>query len=118
MNDFIPKEITREFVVDSVKVKYLEKLITEAQSAGSKLIFTISPVYSGSSCDLYKDEIGIINRHGLPILDYLNDKCLIDSLRYYQDAIHLNDNGAVLYSRYIANDLKQYIRQDSVSAHN
>lgn len=95
-----------------VKVKWLRMLIEEADAAGCKIIFAISPEFKGGDIDQYSDEIAIIQEYGKPILNYVNDERFINDPQYFQDRTHLNNNGAIKYTECVIKDIKPLIESD------
>ncbi len=92
--------------VSPVKEKWLRALIEEADAAGCKIIFAISPIYGGRDIHEYDDEISIIQEYGKPVLNYLNDERFINDASYFQDKTHMNNSGAIEYTKCVVKDLK------------
>lgn len=95
--------------IDPVKEKYLRKLIESAQSNGTKIVFTISPIYGGGDINSFKDELQILAEYDVPVLNHLNDSLLIGNMNYFQDRTHMNRDGADVYSKIIAKELLNYV---------
>lgn len=93
---------------NSLKEKYLRKFIEDAHANGSKIIFTISPIYDGDISS-FRDEIAIVKEYKVPILDHSEDSEFLYNRGLFQDKTHLNDHGAKLYSTKIAKELKDYM---------
>jgi len=97
------------YVVDSLKLYYLEKFIQEA-SPKTKLIFVTSPMYS-----FHSDYGGLTklkqlcSQNNIPMLDHFSDKEFVDSPELYIDMAHLNRKGSIKWSSKIASELKQHI---------
>ncbi|MDE6288821.1 MAG: hypothetical protein K2M00_08575 [Muribaculaceae bacterium] len=92
--------------INPTKEKWLRALITESGDAGSKLIFTISPVLGGGDLDYYKKELAIINEYDIPVFNYLNDRRFIDTPQFFNDKTHLNNAGAEIFTNVVISDIK------------
>lgn len=99
-------ELKEYETINYLKRKYLEQLIEFTQTHNCKLVFAISPTYKGDDIAKFKEEIDIIKKYVIPILDHLNDKRLIDNPSYFNDSFHMNNEGAKVYSKIILEDLK------------
>lgn len=101
-----PKVITQP--LDSNKIKYLQRLVKQAQAKGCRIILTVSPMFSvnTSLIEAFKDEIDIFSREGIIVLWHLDDSRFVNHREYFQDATHMNQIGTDKYTRIIASELK------------
>ena len=91
---------------DSLKLKYLERLIHDCKQNGTRLVFVSSHIY-----------LGVWNTS----LDWLSKVCEHNNIRYYNhyfdtvfykkpslfaDSYHLNKVGAELFSRLLSHEIK------------
>lgn len=60
--------------MDSLKLKYLEKLIIDTQTKGIRLIFMISPNYKAKSSVEFDAAKEIIARYEVPFYDFYSDE--------------------------------------------
>lgn len=91
---------------DSIKLKYLEDFIKDAQNKGIKLVFMISPQYKAKSSSAYNSAKKIIQRYNVPLFDFLADPQIAYNRKYFSDTFHLNSNGAETYT----NEIIKYIK--------
>ena len=99
--------------VDSLKLKYLEKLIEDTILDSVRLVFIISPTYLNcGDSGLYDPAIDLCLKYGVPIIDNKSCALFINDPNYYQDCIHLNNDGAIAYSRYVASQLKEFLSSE------
>lgn len=89
---------------DSLKLLYLEKLIQEVGS--NRLVFVISPRCFGLDQACYQPIIDLCDKYNIPFYDFANDQRYIRNYQYFKDQIHLNCNGADVFSRDLAHRLK------------
>ena len=95
---FLESTTTKEYELDCLKINYLKKFIEKCKSSGTKLIFALSPCYA---IDAYKDvEFAkkIAKEYDVPIIHYFCDTFFTKHSEYIYDHVHMNDNGARLYS--------------------
>lgn len=85
-------------VIDSLKIKYINKLIDLCKKENIKLIFSISPALYDTEYYEYGRKIADINK--LQLIDsYTSDQ--FEDYSIYQDENHLNDKGAQIYTKWI-----------------
>ena len=100
------KEYTEKIEGDFVWA--LKELIKIAKSSDVKLAFVTSPnilkknLKGNKSFDLIKQ---IAKEGEVLFLDYYNDKRFVNQYALYHDISHLNDDGARLFTKILANDL-------------
>ena len=102
------ENIEQEISFDEIKLLYLEKLIKECQGK-TQLFFTISPFYlKQEGNDRYAPIKKLCEKYGVPFIEY-DDDIFYENKDLFSDSIHLNDEGATLYSQMIAHFVKEYL---------
>ena len=92
---------------DPLKLRYLDSLILLCKERNISLVFSISPVYRQSETrDAFEPGKLLAKYHNIPILDNSNLSEISGHLLYFSDAIHLNYEGAMHYTRIFSNQLK------------
>lgn len=99
--------------IDSMKVQYIHRFITECQQRSIKLVFMVSPAYTISSQRKYSVLKQIAKENCIPMLDYHTAGLYLNHPDYFKDNTHLWDKGARLYSSVFASDMKR-ILQDTL----
>lgn len=93
--------------IDLHKSTYLEQFIVEAKSDGVMLIFTVSPMYGKGNSDLdYKHAYNLCKKYNVPFINNMNSSQFNDKIDLFQDKVHLNNDGALLYSKLISKQIK------------
>lgn len=95
---------------DSIKLHYLEMLITELQQKDTKLFFVVSPkCISEEDASKEKVEyepiIAMCMKYGVPFINYTYMEGISDNYRYFHDRMHLNQEGASAYTKAICKEL-------------
>lgn len=111
--DYEPEDThssTKEAEVDILKLKYLEKLITDTQQKGIKLVFMISPTYKTTSSNRFEAAKRIIMKHGIPLFDFYTDKEIGCNKSLFSDSFHMNDKGAHTFTKKIIPILRENLR--------
>lgn len=90
--------------IDDNKVKILESFIMNLKEAGIKLFVVISPIYR---CDVEKaDSMKVVKeimaKYDVPFWDYSQNRKFIENPELFVDRIHLNNGGAELFSKIVA----------------
>lgn len=105
---------SNDFRVDSLKFAYLEQLICETKKDSIDLFFMISPrFHSTFSFNKYSPIFDLCQKHGVPLINNLNGCDNLRSADLFQDDGHLNDNGAIQYSKIVCSQLKQYLNKNN-----
>lgn len=94
---------------DSLKISYLERMIVDYRDK-CRLIFAISPMFFERDDDIYQPIVSLCNKYSVPLLNHNNDTAFIGKRKYFKDGSHLNNDGAVEYSKRIALEIEPYIR--------
>ena len=95
---------------DSVKMKYMRKLIHEARRKGTKIIFCISPRYGTTPNSDLDPIIKLAKEEKVPLLNHYTDKRFTTKKEYFKDSFHLNRTGATAYTKMIVGEIKQLIK--------
>lgn len=96
---------------DSLKIGYLEKLITECDNK-IQLIFTTSPYYHINNNDIYAPIRKLCNKYNIPFLEHHNDTSFTMKREYFKDSSHLNNDGAIVFTDKIINELKKIVKKN------
>jgi hypothetical protein len=96
------------YKLDSVKIKIYESLIKDCIKNGVKLYVVFSPYYVKSeftdpSVSAGKEMAG---RYGIKFLDYSKDTTFTNNPALFQETVHLNDNGAKIFTHSIIQQIK------------
>ena len=108
-----PKPYSAEYTnqePDSVKLKYMRKLIHVAQSKGTKVILCISPRYGTSPNGDLDPIIKLAKEEQVPLLNHYTDKRFTTKKEYFKDSFHLNHTGATAYTKMIASEIKPLLK--------
>lgn len=97
-----------EFKVDSVKLKYIEKTITEFKDK-TKLIFVISPIVAATQTpSVYKPLLSLCEKYDITLFDYSASPISLIK-EYWKDSVHLNEEGARIFTKQFASDIKKIL---------
>ena len=108
-----PKPYSAEYTnqePDSVKLKYMRKLIHAAQTKGTKVILCISPRYGASPNGDLDPIIELAKEEQVPLLNHYTDKRFTTKKEYFKDSFHLNHTGATAYTKMIASEIKPLLK--------
>ena len=108
-----PKPYSAEYTnqePDSVKLKYMRKLIHDAQTKGTKVILCISPRYGASPNGDLDPIIKLAKEEQVPLLNHYTDKRFTTKKEYFKDSFHLNRIGATAYTKMIASEIKPLLK--------
>ncbi len=94
--------------LDSLKIKYLRRIISLSRSAGVPLVFAASPKYA--SQDDFTPLKELCKEENIPFWDYHDCQQIALHKEFFQEAVHLNADGARAYSRLVANDIRALIK--------
>lgn len=101
-----------EGTIDVNKINALIDISATCKKKNINLFFVYSPVFSNSKkspgSKIIKD---IIKSEECHYFDFSNDSIFDNHPEYFQDNIHLNNDGAKAFSKIISNDIDKYINQ-------
>jgi len=100
----IKVEEQAKYQYDSLKIKYLKKIITETRGK-TNLIFTVSPMYRGIDSNVFAPIKEICKQENIPFLDYSNDPEISTNRNYFYDRFHLNSEGADYFTTKFVHDI-------------
>lgn len=92
-----------------VKLKYFKKMIELCKDNDIKLIVAYSPMFGAKSSLEYEKLTRLCSDNDITILDHYSDTIFTNHREYFEDAFHLNDNGAKAYSATVAHELKNLL---------
>lgn len=98
-----------QLIVDQNKLETLQKFINKTKENNIILIFTVSPYFMSTPEGLYNPLKKIAKKNNISILNHLQDKVFLSDKSLFNDELHLNSDGAVLYSKLIALDVKKVL---------
>ena len=96
--------------LDSLKISYMHKMVQLAQENQIKLLFVLSPYFRDNpsrALDVAKE---IAEQNGLILIDCYNDQKMMKR-ELFRDVMHLNDEGAHVWSSYLAHILKSELNK-------
>jgi hypothetical protein len=98
--------------LDSLKLKYIERLIYLAHRNNVPIIFVASPKYGAINSKVLEPVKDICRKTCVPFLDYYADKEFMSHPYWFKEPMHLNEKGANIFSQKICNDIKVFVRRD------
>ena len=100
--------------IDSTKIKIFESFIKACNNSGVKLYIVASPNYYIMD---YVDRSNLIamqiaRKYGVQFFNYSNDSLFLATPSYFADNMHLNDKGAISFSKILVEEIiKDYFPQ-------
>ena len=94
------------YAVDSNKIKSFREFISVGKKSGAKIFVIYSPVYQKFA---KKQEIEICQKictsENVSFYDFSQDTFFLNNRQLFQDPAHLNNNGAIIFSNIIIDEL-------------
>ena len=91
--------------IDSKKSVLLDEIVKKCKSRNIPFLFVISPMYTALDSIYYEEARRIASKNGVPILSFLEQKGFNLNYHYFQDNSHMNEKGALEYSKFFAHEL-------------
>ena len=102
--------------LDYQKVAYIDKIIDLCQRENITLIFTISPHYTITDTNNWKNElIAKVRSRNVQIIDYEQDIYFLEHGELFNEPFHLNEVGVAVYNKMVISDLKKVINAKKTS---
>lgn len=92
---------------DSIKFSYFDKFVTHASEKGCRVIVVSPPVYREYIKDQYSRIEPYLKSKNVEFWNFRNDTSFLNHREYFYDYVHLNNAGAIYYTRQIASHLKK-----------
>ena len=96
-----------DLIVDNLKIDLLKNYIIECKKDGIELVFIISPLYNGKCSWLDQAKL-IADEYDVSLFDYSSDNSFVYKKELFADQVHLNEDGANLFTQRVAVELKRY----------
>ena len=102
----VPKKKSTEKTneCDSIKLKMMEEFISRMSQSETKLIVVASPKYGATSSKVFTPIKELCNLYNIEFWDYYNNPDF-QKMEYFKESMHLNDNGAKVFTKCIAEKL-------------
>lgn len=104
--------ITESIEPDYLKISFLRNLVDDVRSKGAQIVFIASPKFRVSSSEVYQPLREICDEYKVSFWDFYNDTTFQKS-DYFKEPMHLNKEGAEVFSYYIANKIREYYANTS-----
>ena len=107
MKDYRPFEVSTDYKIDTLKIKYLKQLIKDCKENGTQLIFAVSPRYGATTSIEYQSGFEIISHQRCEAIDFYCSPEFISNKEFFKDAFHMNREGADFFSKKMTYLIKQ-----------
>lgn len=92
--------------IDTLKLEYVRKLVLLAKQNEVKLFFVLSPNFADNPSRAYDAAKEIARENNVEFIDCYNNPALMKR-KFFRDLSHLNDEGAHVWTSYLAHLLKK-----------
>ena len=94
--------------VDTLKIDYLEKIISLCKQQNARLILVTSPWFlKTSDYDMSAEVLqNLVLKHKIEFYNYSQDSLFLSNQGLFTDIGHLNHNGAMLFSEIVTTRIK------------
>lgn len=97
--------ITQVFICDSLKIRYLERMILLSLSKNISVAMVASPQYGTFDSSIYNPAKELCSRYNVPFLDYYASEPFASHKEWFQEPVHLNATGARRFSEMLIKDI-------------
>ena len=100
------------FITNDTTVKMFDEFLSQTKREGIKVVFVYTPIFIGATKkttnlnEMYAFYKKLADKYDIQILDY-NYMGLCNDTAYFYNAMHLNKQGAEIFSDSLANDMKR-----------
>lgn len=101
-------DFTKVKGVDTGRLHTMEHLIRVTGDHGTRLVVVVSPLYFPhpvAQNESFRAMADLLQQHHIPFYDFSGDKRFLLQPRLFNDDVHLNDSGATVFTRIIADRL-------------
>jgi hypothetical protein len=93
------------FTLSPELINTVHRFIAKAQSHHIEVILVVSPSFKKIKPEFFNIANQIANKHNVKLLNYFDNKDFITNKSLFHDSEHLNEEGAVLFSRQVASQI-------------
>lgn len=97
---------------DETKKKYFKKFHDLCKQNEITFIVAYSPLYKAESSIQYQEVSDFCKENNITLWDYYSDTTFSRHHKYFADTDHMNDEGAIEYTKLIAHKLKKLIKTE------
>ena len=108
MDVFLPEQLPQNHY-DPLKKKYLQRLVDDCNGR-TRIVFTASPQLSYGSDSVFVPLMKYCEEHRIPFLNHFCDTTFTNYPRLFYNANHLEKTGAERFSKIIAKEIKEVIK--------
>ena len=91
--------------IDSLKLEYMRKIVDLAKLNNMRIFFVLSPYFVDNPSRAYDASREVAREKGVEVIDCYNEPAMMKQ-ELFRDLMHLNDEGAHVWSSYLAHILK------------
>lgn len=99
-------EASTETDFEPMKVEYMQKFIDLCKNNNIPLLLVYSPIFRNGESPAMRKIAEMAKASGVPFWDYSNEPTIIKR-ENFRDKMHLHDEGAHLWSEFLANMIKE-----------
>ena len=93
-------------VIDSMKLEYMQKMVYLTKQHNIRMFFVLSPYFVDNPSRAYDAAKELARKNSVEVIDCYNEPSLMRQ-ELFKDLMHLNDDGAHVWSSYLAHILKE-----------
>ena len=91
---------------DEIKLQLLDKTLLML-SQKKRVMVCSSPCYYEEKTSIYKPVEELCNKYSIPYISFTNDEKYLGNATIYRDELHMNIEGATIYSK----ELVHFVRE-------
>ena len=95
--------------IDTIKLKYVRSFLSKAQTLNIPIILVASPKFEAKSSSVFKPIKNICSEYNIPFVDCYTDSIISHNNNYFNDPMHMNKNGARMFSKVIVNEMRNQL---------
>lgn len=94
-------------IIDQLKLNYMRKFVTDATERGIPLLMVVSPKYGAENSNALQPIKEICETYNVPFMNYYADSEFMMHKEWFKEPMHLNDEGAKVFSCIFVNNIKE-----------
>ena len=88
----------------------MQSFIIDVSEKGIPLMVVLSPKYGTISSFDFQPIKDVCYEYNVPIVDYYSDEVLMTNMNFFKEPMHLNDEGARLFTTKLVSKVKLYVQ--------
>lgn len=100
-----------DYYMNPTKTDFLQYFVSVCKDKGITLVFAASPKFGVESSDVFEWIHKLATENHIPLINFYTDSLFVNNPNYFNDAVHLNNEGAIIFTSKVCNVLRSIVAE-------